>query len=481
MKNNLTNIKTFIKIKPKPKPKPKSKSKPESKPKSKVETKPKSTPKIESKPKLKQISLPKSKQPKIINITNLKTYIKFENTINPINNTNNVVKFKNYTENNKLKTKKIADNEKIDLVITYVNSNNPEWIKLYNNYTNIVSPCIRSKSTSRFRDNEELKYCLRAIDKYINFYRYIYIVINHPPPEWLNTNHPNIKIVYHHQISGLNNNLPTFNSQAIECNLHKIEGLTNEFIYFNDDVFINKKLNKSFFKDNNKVNIFIKKKYTPKGIPDKKESGYSNAWKNVNKILDEKYKKEERYFVEHYPQYIIRNDMYFLENSYKNHFNNTTKSKFRNTNNINPTCSLLQYYYYYKKRGKLIYNSNIKTIYFNNTYSHNMLQLKKINKNTHVFCIEDCMNNNSKNNFELISKFLNKKYPRPSKFELLNNKLNNDLDNELNDDLDNELNDDSDDDLDNELNDDSDDDLDDDLDNDLDNDSDLDNNELLKN
>ncbi len=52
--------------------------------------------------------------------------------------------------------------------------------------------------------------------------------------------------------------LPTFNSHVIEANLHKIPNLSEHFIYFNDDVFVAKPLQKShFFKPNGLASIFL--------------------------------------------------------------------------------------------------------------------------------------------------------------------------------------------------------------------------------
>ena len=66
-------------------------------------------------------------------------------------------------------------------------------------------------------------------------------------PEWLYLLEPaNIKIVKHSQIIPLAH-LPTYNSQAIEANLHNIDGLSDIFIYSNDDIFINKPLKEEDF------------------------------------------------------------------------------------------------------------------------------------------------------------------------------------------------------------------------------------------
>lgn len=92
-------------------------------------------------------------------------------------------------------------------------------------------------STSRFADNEELKYSLRSIQKYAPWVRNIYIVTNGQIPSWLNLDHPRMKIVTHKQLFTNKSHLPTFSSPAIETHIHRIPGLSKRFIYMNDDVF----------------------------------------------------------------------------------------------------------------------------------------------------------------------------------------------------------------------------------------------------
>lgn len=88
---------------------------------------------------------------------------------------------------------------------------------------------------NRFSDKDELKYSLRSVEKYANWFRHIYIVTNGQVPNWLNTSHPQIKIINHKHIYTNQSHLPTFNSASIECHLHRIEGLSKRFIYLNDD------------------------------------------------------------------------------------------------------------------------------------------------------------------------------------------------------------------------------------------------------
>ena len=50
--------------------------------------------------------------------------------------------------------------------------------------------------------------------------------------------HPRLTIITHEDIFENTAHLPTFSSPAIESNLWRIPGLSEKFLYFNDDVFI---------------------------------------------------------------------------------------------------------------------------------------------------------------------------------------------------------------------------------------------------
>lgn len=90
--------------------------------------------------------------------------------------------------------------------------------------------------TNRFRDNEELRYSLRSLQQFCGWVRNVYIVTNGQVPNWLDISHPRIHIVTHEEIFPDKSHLPTFSSPAIESNLFRIPGLSENFIYLNDDV-----------------------------------------------------------------------------------------------------------------------------------------------------------------------------------------------------------------------------------------------------
>lgn len=82
------------------------------------------------------------------------------------------------------------------------------------------------------------RYSLRSLEKNAPWINHVYIVTNGQVPEWLDTSNPKVTIVTHKEIFKNPKALPTFSSPSIEMNLHHIRGLSDYFIYFNDDVFL---------------------------------------------------------------------------------------------------------------------------------------------------------------------------------------------------------------------------------------------------
>ena len=126
----------------------------------------------------------------------------------------------------------------IDFVYLWVDGNDPKWIAKRN--ACIGEPSKDEKNCKgRYESNDELKYSLRSLEKYAPWIRKIFIVTDNQVPEWLDTTHPKIQIVDHTEILPAEC-LPCFNSVIIEHHLHKIPGLSEHFLYGNDDMYFNR-------------------------------------------------------------------------------------------------------------------------------------------------------------------------------------------------------------------------------------------------
>lgn len=95
---------------------------------------------------------------------------------------------------------------------------------------------------SRFADNDELRYSLRSLERFAPWVRRVYVVTNGQIPSWLNLDTPRLTLVTHEEIFPNRSHLPTYSSPAIETHLHRIPGLSQRFLYLNDDVFFGKEV-----------------------------------------------------------------------------------------------------------------------------------------------------------------------------------------------------------------------------------------------
>ncbi|MCQ2517890.1 MAG: stealth family protein [Lachnospiraceae bacterium] len=127
-------------------------------------------------------------------------------------------------------------NEKIDIVIPWVDGSDEEWLKEKIHWYQKLNPDSGSNSNNRFQDWDNLKYLFRAIEQYMPWVNNVFFITWGHLPGFLNAECPKLRIVNHKDyIPG--EYLPTFNANTIELNLCRIEELSERFIYFNDDMF----------------------------------------------------------------------------------------------------------------------------------------------------------------------------------------------------------------------------------------------------
>ena len=143
-----------------------------------------------------------------------------------------------------MKNNNQTDNRPIDFVIAWVDGNDPEWRKEKASYSKEKDD--GDQREVRFRDWDTLRYWFRGIETFAPWVNRIHFVTWGHLPEWLNADHPKLHIVNHRDYIP-EEYLPTFNSHTIELNLHRIEGLAEQFVYFNDDMFLTAPVNPEEF------------------------------------------------------------------------------------------------------------------------------------------------------------------------------------------------------------------------------------------
>lgn len=131
--------------------------------------------------------------------------------------------------------------EPIDFVVSWVDGNDPDWKTQKRQYQQASGIQYEPKHNGeeRYRDWELFRYWFRGVEKYAPWVRNVYLITWGHIPEWLNQNAPKLKVVKHTDYIP-SEYLPVFSSIPIELNLHRIEGLSEYFVYFNDDMFLNR-------------------------------------------------------------------------------------------------------------------------------------------------------------------------------------------------------------------------------------------------
>ena len=140
--------------------------------------------------------------------------------------------------------------EKIDFVVTWVDGNDPVWLKEKKQYEKQAGletlQSEEANSECRYRDLGFLRYWFRSIEKFAPWVNKVFFITCGQKPDWLNTSHSNLVCINHRDYIP-DKYLPTFNSNTIELNLHRIESLSEQFVLFNDDVFLLQPVSPEFF------------------------------------------------------------------------------------------------------------------------------------------------------------------------------------------------------------------------------------------
>lgn len=124
--------------------------------------------------------------------------------------------------------------EKVDFIITWVDGNDPVWQAEKAKYQ---APTAGDTRNVRYREWDILRYWFRSIETFAPWVNKIYFVTCGHLPAWLNTEHPKLVIVNHKDYIP-EKWLPTFSSRPIDMNFHRIESLSEHFVYFNDDMYL---------------------------------------------------------------------------------------------------------------------------------------------------------------------------------------------------------------------------------------------------
>ena len=230
--------------------------------------------------------------------------------------------------------------QNVDLVYMWVDGNDPEWQAKRNRY--IVGGAELSQEVAgaaRWRDNDELRYSLRSVEKFASWINHIYIVTDNQCPEWLNIDHPKITIVDHKDILP-KEALPTFSSSAIESCIYRIPGLSEHFILGNDDtMFVKQTSRETFFADGMPIVRFMRfnrKKALRRG-------NYHKMLRRMQDMIEADFGKKIYLAPHHNFDAYLRSDYeHCVENLHAKEWSATSHHRFRSDEDMHR--SFISYY-----------------------------------------------------------------------------------------------------------------------------------------
>ena len=139
--------------------------------------------------------------------------------------------------------------ELVDLVYLWVDGADPLWqCRRAHDFDRWIALnpdqlALHGNSSGRYRDNGELLFNLRAVERFLTNVGHIYVVTDNQRPSWLQTSAP-LTIIDHRDLVG-DRGEAIYDSGNVESYLHRIPGLSERFVYLNDDVFFGSPLDLS--------------------------------------------------------------------------------------------------------------------------------------------------------------------------------------------------------------------------------------------
>lgn len=234
----------------------------------------------------------------------------------------------------------------IDVVYTWVDGNDPAWDAERRARLEAITGTAQTRESSgraRFIARDELRYSFRSLHLFAPWVRTIHLVTAGQTPDWLDVDHPMIHLVDHRDILPADA-LPTFNSHAIETSLHRIEGLAEHFLYFNDDFFLGRPVRPdSFFSPSGSFATFFS--HTTVGLSDLPEAPpYLKAAWNNRRLLRESFGAAITNNLAHAPYPHRVSVLENLVERFPGPIAQTARSPFRNDTDVSTLSSLAQHF-----------------------------------------------------------------------------------------------------------------------------------------
>ncbi|MBV8347266.1 MAG: stealth family protein [Mycolicibacterium sp.] len=272
---------------------------------------------------------------------------------------------------------------------------------------------------ARIRQIDELKYALRSVNMFAPWVRRIFVATDSVTPGWL-AKHPRIKIVRAADHFSNPAVLPTYNSHAVESQLHHIRGLREHFLYSNDDMFFGRPLKASMFFSPGGVTKFVEAgTRIGLGINDPTRSGFENAARVNRQLLLQRFGQVITRHLEHTAVPLRKSVLTEMEREFPQEFASTQASAFRSATDISVTNSL--YHYYALMTGRAVQQEKAKVLYVDTTTRAGLDLLPGLRRKRgfDFFCLNDGSfpEVSAAERAEIVTEFLERYFPIPAPWE----------------------------------------------------------------
>lgn len=311
----------------------------------------------------------------------------------------------------------------VDIVYTWVDGSDPVWrARRDAELAGIGAASLNDQAANdaRYISRDELRYSLRGVAMYAPWVRHIWIVTDGQTPDWLDASHPKITVVDHKELFGDRGALPTFNSHAIESQLHHIEGLAEHFLYFNDDFFLGRPVVPAhFFQANGVTKFFPSKAQVALGERTVADLPVLAAGKNNRRLIEDAFGQVLVQKMKHVPYALRRSVLSEIEERFQPEAAETARHRFRHPDDIAIPSSLHHYYGFLTSRateGQIEYSYTDLAARETPYRLRRMLSLRQYD----VFCLNDTDSDQmaQAKQLDLMNWFLKAYFPVPSPYEL---------------------------------------------------------------
>ncbi|MEU0810001.1 stealth family protein [Streptomyces sp. NPDC005970] len=306
----------------------------------------------------------------------------------------------------------------VDVVYTWVDGQDPAWLRRRAEAAGTAYH-EEAANAARFISRDELRYSLRSLHQNAPWIRKVFLVTDDQIPSWLNLDAPALRVVSHKEIFADPSVLPTFNSHAIESQLHRIGGLAEHFLYFNDDVFLGRPVTpQDFFHANGLTKFFPSPALIPPGEPSSDDVPVSIAGKNNRALIQAHFGTVIAQKMKHTPHPLRRSVLEEIETGFATRHRATAGNTFRSMDDLSIASSLHHYYAFHTARAV---PGSLRYAYLDLSHPDTATRLARLlaRRDRQVFCLNDTISGEQDIDAQqaLLGPFLDAYFPVPSPYE----------------------------------------------------------------